>query len=232
MAAGATTQTTIALTWVNAATATGWTVEQRLTGSGSYVACSLSVVASATGATVQGLTASTGYDFRVTAFNSGGSGPSTTLVNAITSAPVSNVYTITPFTPGNTVKTTLSLATRTDVWGTGGGQLARFVAGLGMTQTATYWNFAPIPASARCGWFELGVTPTAANNITTGQNSQGDTSINGLVPMADQTDPSFQNVGNLWVNVATGVGKKYCFWISMPNGEFQNMNPAGMEIVA
>ena len=85
LAASATTDTGTVLTWANAPTATAWAVTQRTpSGSGSYTASGLSVAASATGATVSGLSPGQTYDFQVVASNTGGAGPAATLVALLT----------------------------------------------------------------------------------------------------------------------------------------------------
>jgi len=84
---GSTGTTTMALAWSVPSTggaAASYILQQRPTGSGSYV-----TVASppGTSASLTGLTAATGYDFQVAAVNATGTGPfSPVLVNALTSA--------------------------------------------------------------------------------------------------------------------------------------------------
>ncbi|SDO76946.1 protein of unknown function [Rhodoferax sp. OV413] len=88
LAAGATTATSQALTWNLPATGdapTDYIVEFKLTSGGSWATFSdgVSITRSAT---VTVLSASTGYDFRVSASNSAGTGPVSSTVSVTTSA--------------------------------------------------------------------------------------------------------------------------------------------------
>lgn len=115
LATGTITETTAALTWVNATGATSWTVKQRPAGSGSYVDSTLSVAATATGATISGLTTATAYDFQVFAANAGGTGPAATLLNVSTAgsgAPAA----VTALAAGTKTDTTVALT-----WANGSG---------------------------------------------------------------------------------------------------------------
>ena len=87
LAAGTTGATSVPLSWTAPASGGapgGYTVEYR-TGSGAWTVASTTVPASPY--TVTGLVASTAYEFRVTATNSGGSGPASAGVAATTAAP-------------------------------------------------------------------------------------------------------------------------------------------------
>ena len=83
--------TSVALTWTESGGApTTRTVTQRTpSGSGSFVAATLSNGPTATGATVSGLTASTSYDFQVSESNATGGPVTTTLSNVSTTAAAS-----------------------------------------------------------------------------------------------------------------------------------------------
>ena len=95
LAAGTIGATTVALTWTNAASATGWTVTQRTpSGSGAYSASTLSVAASATGATVSGLTTGSSYDFQVTASNATGTSPQVATLSNVTPSSGASVTAI------------------------------------------------------------------------------------------------------------------------------------------
>lgn len=105
LAVGTITSTTVGLTWSNATGATAWTVTQRTpSGSGSYLASSLSVAASATGATVSGLSTGSSYDFQVVAGNATGSGAAATLMGVIPmTQPVGQVTSVKLGTPTSTI---------------------------------------------------------------------------------------------------------------------------------
>lgn len=147
-------------------------------------------------------------------------------VNAAT-----QVYTITPYTAGNSVPTSLSRSNFNDATGTWGGSppVNRFMPPKQTVMGGTYWNFSPATASnanVRCGW-SLDNTKAPAE-VTTNQNSVGSSSVNGLVPMGTATSPSWVNQGYLWTREDAPSGPWY-FWIRVGT-EDHLMNPSGMMV--
>lgn len=101
LAHGTMTSTTAPLSWSAPSTGgapTAYTAEYRVTSmGGSWTVASSAVTG--TSYTVTGLTASTGYDFRVTATNAGGSGTPSAVVTGTTTAAATS--TITPTVRAN-----------------------------------------------------------------------------------------------------------------------------------
>jgi hypothetical protein len=87
LAAGATTQTSIALTWSapGGGAASSYTVQYRISGTTTWTSASASVTTTAF--TVTGLTAATAYDFEVFAVDAAGAGTASAVLTASTSAP-------------------------------------------------------------------------------------------------------------------------------------------------
>jgi cellulose 1,4-beta-cellobiosidase len=112
LAVSTATTTSLPLIWTAPSTGgavANYTVQYRLTGTGSYTVASAVVVASATSYTITGLTAGTAYDVQVFATNASGSGTAATLTNTSTAAGVSVPGAITGLTLGSTTSTTLPL---------------------------------------------------------------------------------------------------------------------------
>jgi hypothetical protein len=87
LAAGTTTQASIALTWLapGGGAASSYTVQYRLSGTTTWTSASASVTT--TGFTVTGLAAATAYDFEVFAVNTAGAGVASAVLAASTSVP-------------------------------------------------------------------------------------------------------------------------------------------------
>lgn len=84
LALGTATSSTQPLSWTAVSGATGYTVQYALAGSGTWTTFASGVTG--TSSTVTGLTASTSYDYRVTATNASGSGTPSSTVTGSTAA--------------------------------------------------------------------------------------------------------------------------------------------------
>jgi hypothetical protein len=112
--AGAVTQTTVALSWTAPATGTTPFTYQVLsrTPSGSGVFSAAAATTLGTTQTITGLTASTGYDFEVTAANLAGTGPVSTIVSITTTA----IAGVAPSAPTNLAGGAITQATIPISW--------------------------------------------------------------------------------------------------------------------
>lgn len=216
---GTATDTTQPLTWTapsNGGSAiTDYVVQWAVAGSGTWntFADGTSTTAAAT---VTGLTASTSYDYRVAAVNSIGTGTNSATSTGSTAA-AAPTYTITGYS-GNAVKTTADAG----AWTAYGSIKAQSGSLFTLNQ---YWNISPTPASARCGWGSSNSIPPA--EITSGQNSNGAASINGMDPMLKPG--AFEDTNTLWVPVGSGTTTWY-YWIKPVDGVAQCIN-AGAGLV-
>lgn len=197
-----------------------------------YKASDNTLVASVTGAaspiTVTGVPGGTPVYAKVAAANSVGTGPQSAASNSVTLASTAKTYTITPYTAGNTFKTSLSRANAGGTYPTAG---SYFVPNSSMTTPGTYWNFSPnVPAgtNVRFGW-SLSNTVPPANEITTSQNVAGDSSVNGYVAMVDRADPAWEQVTYLWA--LPGNEGPYYPWIRVGNEDYCLL-PSGLTVTA
>ena len=147
LAAGTATSTTMPLSWT--APATGgtvatYTVNYRVTGSGTWVTASAAVAG--VSYTVTGLSASTSYEFQVFGVNAGGSGTASATVTASTAA-ASNYLLTTGFQP-------VSGATATAGTGT--------VAANANDNSATVDGSKTVPASVKFGLSTSNTTAPAS----------------------------------------------------------------------
>ena len=229
LAAGTTTSATIPLTWGGGTGATTWTVQLKTpTGGGSYATPTFSVAPGSTGATINGLAASTSYDILVTASNGTAPNATATLVNVSTQA-AAVTYTIAGYS-GNAVRSTID-ATATAAYGT--------VKPIAPPEQATggvnagYWTVSPTAPSVRCGWSTSNTTPPV--DRVAGSSGSGSGSLNGMEPMTDQGGGVWRNNGYLVATVGTGDGDPvgpgpWYFWIKPSNGVAQLINASGTVI--
>jgi cellulose 1,4-beta-cellobiosidase len=142
LAAGTSTDTTQPLSWTAVSGATSYTVERSIAGANSWTA---NTGVTGTSYTVTGLTASTSYDYRVTAVNGAGSGTPSTIVTNSTAAAAAQTMTVT--TPSTQVAyTSYTLA---GTW-------------TGTAPTALEYSYAD-NGGASTSWATL-ASPTIANN--------------------------------------------------------------------
>jgi len=83
-AGSSTTPNSITLSWTTQSSLTGYTLQYRVSGTGTWQTWTPAPAASATSTTVTGLTPNTAYDFQLTATNASGSGDATTITNVAT----------------------------------------------------------------------------------------------------------------------------------------------------
>lgn len=137
------------------------------------------------------------------------SGAATVTVPA--STVVGGPHSFAPYTAGNTFKTTIDRSEANVSYS----NIKQFAVGKDQSAGGTWWNITPNVAAGtdvRSGWGLSNTNPPA--DITAGQNIDGTSSINGLVPMTDRPDPAWQGVASLWVPANEQSGPWY-FWIKV-----------------
>jgi hypothetical protein len=178
LAASGATSSTMALSWTapgSGGTPTAYTVNDRVTGAGSWSSATTS--ASGSPYTVTGLSASTSYDFEVIATNSGGSGSASSTVTASTGAAGAS-----PGAPTNLAASAATSSTMGLTWsapGSGGtvsGYSAYFklhagstwsLATAGLASTATSYTVTGLAAGTSYDFY------VAANSAGNGSTASG-----------------------------------------------------------
>lgn len=166
-------------------------------GGGTFAPTSVQITSAAPSATFKYTPSATAGAKSITVTNDAGLTNPTALTYTTSSAST-KVYTITPYTAGNTIRTSLSRAT--DSAGSYVENGHWFINTKMMVTAASYWNISPNAVAGtdvRCGWSMSSTVPPAPCTAVQNNASAG-ASINGMVPMIDRTDPSWENQAFLW----------------------------------
>jgi cellulase (glycosyl hydrolase family 5)/fibronectin type III domain protein len=173
--------TSIGLSWVTGTGSTpqNFLVQYSLTGTGSWTTAASGLTTNST--TVNGLTASTGYDFRVDATNAGGTGPfSTTLVNVATTAGGTTTTTLDPSTSTLALSGGNQVATQN---ASGAMQTARSTTG--MTSTSGLRQFEATMNTSTSDW-SVGII-NQSYAFAQGAGLGGDGNGVGFYPVLNQS---------------------------------------------
>lgn len=207
LTAGAATMTTVPLSWAAAARATSYLVEKQL-GAGAWSAVG---TVGGTTTTATGLTAASTYTFRVSAINSGGTGPVSATVSATTPATPTAPGQVTGLATGTMTETTAPLTWTATSGATSYLVESKTAAGSTWTPVTVGTNSATVTGLTAATSYNFRVSAINANGTGTASVTATASTVTPFVTITDDfnradstTTLGTTNTGQTWEALTAG----------------------------